>query len=63
MNSARKIQPIVRKSSFAEIEDADNRFWANATEEERFNELADLRLMVYGNDRFARIEKVTRKRS
>lgn len=37
-------------------------YWANATEEERFNELADLRLMVLGSEVVKKMEKVVRKR-
>lgn len=63
MNSSRKIQPVVRKVTFAQAEDADDYYWANATEEERFNELAGLRMMVFGGEEIGRIEKVVRKRS
>jgi hypothetical protein len=63
MDSSRKIQPVVRKVTFAEAEEADDHYWANATEEERFNELAGLRMMVFGGEEIGRIEKVVSKRS
>ncbi|PVD50956.1 hypothetical protein DC498_17375 [Terrimonas sp.] len=62
MNRARKIQPVVRKVSFAEAEETDNMYWANTTYEERFNELAELRMMVFGGGG-KKMEKVVRKRS
>jgi len=62
MNNIRKIQPIVRKVTFEQAEEADNVYWANATAEERFSELADLRVLVFGGEAAERIEKVVRKR-
>lgn len=61
MNNSRKIQPVVRKVTFTQAEEADDYYWANATEEERFNELADLRKMVFGSEEIGRIKKVVRK--
>lgn len=63
MNSVRKIQPVIRKVTFAEAEEAEDNYWANTTEEQRFNELADLRMMVFGAEAVKRIEKVVQKRS
>lgn len=62
MNTVRKIQPVVRKVTFAQAEEADHTYWENATEQERFNELANLRVMVFGNEKM-KIEKVVLKRS
>lgn len=61
MKSSRKIQSIVRKVTFLEAEEEDNYYWANATEEERYNKLADLRMMVFGGKEAGRIKKVVRK--
>ncbi len=63
MQNIRKIQPVVRKVTFTDAEEADNAYWANATPVERFNELASLRMMVFGGDILEKIEKVVQKRS
>ncbi len=65
MKSERKIEIVGRKLSFAEAEDEDDKFWANASVDERWNELVNLRMMVFGmkNSKPLRIAKVVRKRS
>ena len=62
VDRVRKIQPVVRKVTFTEAEEADHAYWAKATAVERFNELVNLRVMVFGDDTIERIEKVVRKR-
>lgn len=62
MDRVRKIQPVLRKVTFTEAEEADDTYWAKATAKERFDELANLRVMVFGGDKTGRIEKVVRKR-
>lgn len=63
MEINRKIQAVVRKVSFGEAEEQDDLFWANASFEERMNELISLRMMVFGgNAQHARIEKIVHKR-
>ncbi|MGN6436518.1 MAG: hypothetical protein ACTHMM_08280 [Agriterribacter sp.] len=52
----------MRKVTFAEAEKADDVYWANATEEERFTELANLRMIVFGDEKM-RMEKIVVKRS
>ncbi|MGN6493036.1 MAG: hypothetical protein ACTHLE_13640 [Agriterribacter sp.] len=52
----------MRKVTFAEAEKADDVYWANATKEERFNELANLRMIVLGYQKM-RMEKIIVKRS
>jgi hypothetical protein len=62
MEKKRKIKPVVRKVTFAEAEIADDQYWANATEEERLQELIELRNMFFGNAD-PRIKKVVSKRN
>ncbi|MEO6136446.1 MAG: hypothetical protein ABIP35_14905 [Ginsengibacter sp.] len=62
METARKILPIVRKVSFAEAEEADDEFWAQATAEERLKELVELRKLVFGNADI-KIRKIVSRRS
>ncbi|MBX3241965.1 MAG: hypothetical protein KIT80_13335 [Chitinophagaceae bacterium] len=63
MKNERKIKPVVRKVTYEVAEDIDDRYWMNATEEERFNELASLRMMLFGAGKIKKIQKVIRKRS
>ena len=49
--------------TFAEAENADDEYWANAIPEERLQELLRLRKMVYGNLLNQPIKKVVFKRS
>jgi hypothetical protein len=65
MKSDRKIEIVGRTVSFAQAEEDDDRFWANATFEERWNELVSLRWMVFGdkNSKPVKIAKVVKKRS
>ena len=62
MEIKRKIAKVVNKVSYKEAEEADDKFWANATPEERLNELVSLRKMVFGT-RVTRIKKVVAQRS
>lgn len=62
MQKERKISPLVRKLTFAEAELADDEYWANATAEERLQELIELRSMFFG-DADKRIKKVVSKRN
>ncbi|HWB26039.1 MAG TPA: hypothetical protein VG738_11195 [Chitinophagaceae bacterium] len=64
MSKERKIEAVVRKLSFAAAEDADDRYWADASEKVRFNELVRLRWMVFGMDekRPLKIAKVVKRR-
>ena len=64
MEKERKIKPVVRKfSSFEEVEEADDNYWANTSEEERLNALIDLRNMFLDDVEEVRIQKVVIKRS
>lgn len=49
MDKERKMKKVVRKTTFAEAEDADNEYWANATVEERLQELVELRAIFFGD--------------
>jgi len=49
MHTERKIARVVKKLNFKEAEEAENKYWANATVEERLQELMKLRKMVYGD--------------
>ena len=66
MEPVRKIEVVGRTLSFAEAEDEDDKFWANASVEKRIEELVNLRWMVFGDDENttpARIAMVVTKRS
>jgi hypothetical protein len=52
-----KNKPVVRKVTFAESENADDEYWANATAEERLQELIELRRMFFG-ETIGRIKKI-----
>ena len=41
MGNERKIKAVVRKVTFEEAENADDEYWANASVEERLQELID----------------------
>lgn len=62
MEKERKIKPVVKKVTFAEAENADDEYWANATAEERLQELIELRNMFFV-DADRRIKKVVSKRN
>jgi hypothetical protein len=63
MDKERKIQKVVRKVTFAEAENADHEYWANATAEERLQELVELRRMFFGELLDQPIKKVVLKRN
>ena len=64
MQQERKILPAVKKfSSFQEAEDADDKYWADTTEEERLNALIDLRKVFIDTNKETRMQKVVVKRS
>jgi hypothetical protein len=65
MAEERKIAIVGRTLSFAEAEDADDKFWAKASVEERWKELVNLRMMVFGSGSGEplKMQKVVRKRS
>ncbi len=62
MNRKRKIALVVNKYSFKEAEEADDKYWAMATVEERLQELIELRKLVFG-DSPKRIKKAVSRRS
>ena len=62
MDKERKIKKVVKKMTFAEAENADDQYWANATAEERLQELIELRSMFFGNAE-KKIKKVVSKRN
>ena len=62
MGKERKIKPVGRNVTFAEAEIADDEYWAKASEEERLQELVELRNMFFG-DADERIIKVVSKRN
>lgn len=49
MERRRKIKPVVKKLSFAEAEEQDDLFWAEASVERRLEELFSLRKMLFEN--------------
>lgn len=59
MQNTRKIKMVARTVSFKEAERLDDEYWANATVEERLNEMISLNRMVFGKSK-KRIEKVVR---
>lgn len=62
MDKERKIKMVVSKMTFAEAENADDEYWANATAEERLLELVELRKMFF-EDADRSIAKVVSKRN
>lgn len=48
--------------TFAEAEDADDEYWANASAEERLLELIELRKIFFGDTK-GRIKKVVSKKN
>jgi hypothetical protein len=62
MSIERKIKAVVRRVTFAEAENADDEYWANASEEERLQELIELRRIVFG-DADGKIKKVVSRRN
>ena len=49
MKNKRKISLVVKKISFSEAEEADDKYWAMASAEERLRELISLRKLFSGN--------------
>lgn len=47
MEKERKIKAVVRQVTFEEAENADDEYWANASAEERLQELVELRKMFF----------------
>lgn len=62
MEGERKIKKVVRKLTFTEAENSDDEYWANATAEERLQELIGLRKMFF-EDADRRIKKVVSKKN
>ena len=62
MKSKRKISLTVKKVSFSEAEEADDKHWAMATVDERLQELIDLRKLVFGDTAF-KMKKIVSQRS
>jgi hypothetical protein len=63
MNKERKIAAVVKKYSFKEAEDADDKYWAETTAEYRLTALMDLREMMCGQIKDRSIKKVVFKKS
>ncbi len=62
MNKKRKIALVVNKYSFEAAEEADDKYWAKATIEERLKELIELRKIVFGASP-QKIKKTVSRRS
>lgn len=63
MEKERKIAAVIKKFSFKEAEEADDKYWSEATVEERLKELVELRKMVFGGDAEIEIRKTVSQRS
>ncbi len=61
MEKERKIKAVVEKVTFEEAEKGDDEYWANASVEERLQELVELRKLIYGDFTGQRIKKVVFK--
>lgn len=59
----RKIECVVKKVSFSEAEEADDKYWSEKPAEYCLKALMDLREMVFGNIKNQSIEKIVYKRS
>ncbi len=62
MKKERKIKAVVKKVTFAEAENEDDQYWAQASPEQRFQELTELRQMVFA-DADDKIKKIVSIRS
>ncbi len=62
MKSKRKLSLRVKKISFSEAEEADDKYWAMATVDERLQELIDLRKLAFG-DAAVKMKKIVSQRS
>jgi hypothetical protein len=63
MAKGRKIALVAKKLSFKEAEEADDKYWAEKSEEYRLRALMDLRELVFGNIKDQSIKKIVYKRS
>jgi hypothetical protein len=63
MAKKRKIVSVVKKLSFKEAEEADDKYWSEKSPEYRLEALMDLREMTYGNIEDSSIKKVVQKRN
>jgi len=63
MAKKRKIVAVVKKLSFKEAEEADDKYWSEKSPEYRLEALMDLREMTYGNIEDSSIKKVVQKRN
>ncbi len=62
MKSKRKLSLRVKKITFSEAEEADDKYWAMANVDERLQELIDLRKLVFG-EAAVRMKKIVSQRS
>lgn len=62
MTKERKISLIAKKYSFKEAEEADDKYWANASTEERLKELIELRKMFL-EDVPTKMQKIVSRRN
>ncbi len=62
MAKERKMALTVKKYSFKEAEEADDKYWANASTEERLRELVELRKIFFGNVP-AKMQKIVSRRN
>ncbi len=62
MEKKRKMISVVSKMTFAEAEEADDKYWAIASVDERLNELISLRKLVFGNST-VKMKKIVSQRS
>lgn len=63
MGIERKIALVVKKYSFKEAEEADDKYWSEQSAEYCLKALMDLREMAFGNNSDHSIKKVVYKRS
>ena len=61
MNKQRKIALVVKKYSFKEAEDADDKYWSETTAEYRLRALMDLREMSHGELVYQPMKKIVFK--
>jgi hypothetical protein len=47
MNKKRKIEPVIRKVTFAQAEEEDMIYWMNLSATKRFEELLSLKQMIW----------------
>lgn len=60
MKKERKIALVVSKGSFSQLEESEDKYWAEKSFEERLQALKEMRFVFFGAERI-RMKRVVRK--